>query len=253
MSETAPIQSVVTTLTIVEIMAKSQSPLGVSELARAVNSTKPRIFRHLRTLLNQGYVMQDTATEKYLLTLKIFHLGQLVFEKAAFLSEARRVIPDLMAEIRQTITIGQVEASGIRIMDLLKCRSQIEITTPPGTLLDFHSSAQGKLALAFGPEDLWDKISKIALVAVTPKTITDIGALEKEIQSIKIRGWADAPEQALMGVNAFSAPVFDKDRALVGIITAVGSMQFLNPHTDVELRNSVLQAARRISLRLGYS
>ena len=61
MSENKTIQSVVTTLNVIEIMAEARAPLGVSELARKIGITKPRIFRHLRTLLDQGYVDQAVS------------------------------------------------------------------------------------------------------------------------------------------------------------------------------------------------
>ena len=252
MSDSQVIQSVVTTLSIIEIMAESRMPLGVSEIARTIGITKPRIFRHLRTLLEQGYVMQDPVTEKYLLTLKIFHMGQSVFQQIDFLSEARRVMPNLVSSIKQTVTVGQVEENGIRIMDILKCRSDIEITTPPGSLMGLHSSAQGKLALAFGPSSLWSKVSQGSLTEVTSKTITDISILKEDIQIIKDRGWAEAPEQSLIGINAFAAPIFDERGDLAGIITAVGSVQFLQPKTDARLREAVMTASRKISSRLGY-
>jgi DNA-binding IclR family transcriptional regulator len=252
MSGSKVIQSVVTTLSVIEIMAEARAPMGVSELARKIGITKPRIFRHLRTLLDRGYVEQDPINEKYQLTLKIFHLGQLVFENIDFLHEARRVLPNLVANIKQTITIGQVEDSGIRIMDILKYRSDIEITTPPGSLLGFHSSAQGKVALAFGPNFLWEKVSKASLPKITPKTITDLESLRDEIEKIKRRGWSEAPEQSLIGVNALAAPVLDKDGGLAGIITAVGSATFLRPQEDKDLRQELISTANEISQKLGY-
>jgi IclR family transcriptional regulator, KDG regulon repressor len=252
MAENTSIHSVVTTLNIIETMAESGHPLGVSELARSIGITKPRIFRHLRTLVDEGYVMQNPSTEKYQLSLKLFHIGQSIGERVDFISEARRVMPKLMEDVKQTVTLGQIDENGIRIMDILRCRSAIEITTPPGTLLGFHSSAQGKIALAFGPDSLWEKIENEALVQFTSKTITDIGRLKKEIDSVKTRGWAEAPGQALIGVNAMAAPVFDKYGALEGILAIVGSVQFLEPKKNPELRISLLDAAHQVSLRMGH-
>lgn len=252
MSDSTSIHSVVTTLNIIEHMAKAGTAIGVSELARTIGITKPRIFRHLRTLLEQGYVMQDPITEKYLLTLKLFHLGQSIAEQVDFLSEARRVMPELMSQVKQTITVGQIDDDGIRIMDIMKCRSDIEITTPPGTLLGFHSSAQGKLALAFGPDWAWEKVKQQTLQQFTPKTIIDIEHLQKEIDMVQKRGWAEAPEQAMTGVNALAAPIFDKQGTFAGTITVVGSVQFLKPKSNPELCEAVLEAARQISSRLGY-
>ena len=67
MSDINFIQSVSTSLRILESMAGSGKPVGISELARAINSTKPKVFRHLQTLKREGYVLQDPLNQKYLL------------------------------------------------------------------------------------------------------------------------------------------------------------------------------------------
>ena len=252
MSDSAPIQSVVTTLSILETMAQANGPLGVTELARAVGATKPRIYRHLRTLVDHGYVMQDSQTEKYLLTIKLFHLGQSVAEQIEFLSEARRLMPVLRDQVNQTVSVGQVEEQGVRILDILKNRSEIEITSPPGTLFDFHSSAQGKIALAFGPVHLKTNLKEALLQQWTPKTITDYPTLMEDIDKVHQQGWAVAPEEALIGINALAAPVFERSGALAGTITIVGSVQHIAPLPNPDLISAIQNTAHQISLRLGY-
>lgn len=253
MSDSPPIQSVVTTLTLIEIMARTDGPVGVSELARLLGATKPRVYRHLRTLLDQGYVMQDPLTDKYLLTLKFFHIGQAIAEHIDFLAEARRVMPLLRDRVSQTVSVGQVENDGVRILDILKHRSEIEITSPPGTLFDFHSSAQGKIAVAFGPPEIQENLATQSLRKWTPKTITTLSKLNTEITIVRKQGWAVAPEEALTGINALAAPVFEKPGTLAGTITIVGSVQYITPRPTAELIDAIQSAAREISLRLGYT
>ncbi|PHZ84605.1 IclR family transcriptional regulator [Paremcibacter congregatus] len=253
MSDSAPIQSVATTLTILETMAQTNGPVGVSELARAVGATKPRIYRHLRTLVDHNYVMQDPVTEKYLLTIKLFHIGQSVAGQIEFLSEARRIMPALRQQVNQTVSVGQIEETGVRILDIIKSRSEIEITSPPGTLFDFHSSAQGKIALAFGPQHLWDQTKDQALRQWTHKTITDIPQLETEIDLIRTQGWAVAPEEALIGINALAAPVFERSGVLAGTISIVGSVQHITPQPAPSLIDAIQAAAHQVSLRLGHT
>ena len=252
MSDINFIQSVSTSLRILESMAGSGKPVGISELARAINSTKPKVFRHLQTLKREGYVLQDPLNQKYLLTLKLFHLGQTISESFDFLTEVRRILPMLIDKIQQTVTVGQIDNNGIRILDIFRYPSDIEITSPPGTLLGFNSSAQGKLALAFGPNWVWQKIETEGLKRVNDHTITSIEDLRKEAKIIRQQGWADAPEQTLIGVNAIAAPVFSKTDDLAGMITVVGSVQSLKPKVDKSLLNSLLAAAGQISSRLGY-
>tara|TARA_E500000178_G_C17017045_1_gene753538 strand:+ start:1435 stop:2211 length:777 start_codon:yes stop_codon:yes gene_type:complete len=252
MPETKLIQSVSTSLRILESMAGSGKALGITELARATSSTKPKIYRHLQTLMREGYVMQDPMNQKYLLTLKLFHLGQTISGSFDFLAEVRRILPSMIEKIRQTVTVGQIDDNGIRILDIFRYRSDIEITSPPGTLLGFNSSAQGKLALAFGPEWIWKKLQTQGLHQVTHNTIVDIDELRKEAKIVRQQGWADAPEQTLIGVNAIAAPVFSRTNDLAGIIAVVGSVQSLRPKLDKSLLNSLLSAAEQISSRLGY-
>ncbi|PCI49679.1 MAG: hypothetical protein COB49_04600 [Alphaproteobacteria bacterium] len=253
MSDTTPIQSVVTTLAVLETMAQANGPVGVSDLARAVGATKPRIYRHLRTLVDHDYVMQDPLTDKYLLTMKLFHMGQDIAEQIEFLTEARRIMPILRNQVNQTVSVGQIEENGVRILDILRNRSEIEITSPPGTLFDFHSSAQGKVALAYGPISLREKIKDTPLQQWTKKTVTDITQLFEEIGIIQQQGWAVAPEEALIGINALAAPVFEKSGILAGTITIVGSVQHITAQPASELVIAVQDAAHQISLRLGYT
>ena len=252
MSESASISAVVTALSIIESMADHGDPIGVSDLAKLSGVSKPRTYRHLRTLLERQYVLQDAETDKYFLTLKFFHLGQSIAVGTSFVKEARRVMPELRQKTRHTVTIGQVEDDGVRILDILKHRSDIEIGTPPGSLFDFHSSAQGKIALAFGPNGLLDRIARKKLQRCTEHTNVESESLRFEVAKVTRNGWAVAPEEALMGINALAAPVFDASGELAGTITIVGSIQHLPAQPATDMIMAIKDAATTISSRLGH-
>jgi DNA-binding IclR family transcriptional regulator len=247
-----PIDSVVTTLSIIERMAGAEGAVGVSTLAQAVGSTKARVYRHLRTLVDRGWVEQDADTEKYSLTLRLFHLGQAVAEQTDFLSASRRVIPELGRRTNLSVSVGQIEEDGVRVLDIVKQRSELEISTRPGALFDFHCSAQGKVALAFGPAQLWDRVKRQPLRNWTAHTCTDVGRLETEVRRVRRQGWAVAPEQVLAGINALAAPVFGPDGVLAGTIAVLGSVQFLPPRPVPAQIAAVTDAAAAISARLGF-
>jgi len=252
MSDSTSISAVVTTLTIIETMADFGEPIGVSDLAKRVGANTPRTYRHLRTLVDCEYVMQDAETDKYFLSLKLFHLGQSIAANTSFVNEARKIMPALRQQTGQTVSIGQVEKNGVRILEILRHRSDIEIATPPGTLFDFHSSAQGKIAMAFGPASLLNKIVGKKLTQHTKHTRTDPESLRFEVAKVTRKGWAVAPQEALMGVNALAAPVFDAAGELAGTITIVGSIQHLPATPPPDVVAAVQDAAARVSARLGY-
>ncbi|MCC5867273.1 MAG: IclR family transcriptional regulator [Gammaproteobacteria bacterium] len=253
MAEHEPIDAVLTTLSIIEQLADADGPLGVSEIASAIGSTKPRVYRHLRTLLERRYVMQDPASDKYQLSLRLFHLSQSIPEKTSFVREARTVLPALRDMIQQTVAIGVIEEDGIRVVEILRHRSAIQITTPPGTLFAFHSSAQGKVALAFGAVPGSSAVDHKATGSAGRRPLPSAAQLRKELAQIQAQGWAVAPETVLLGVNALAAPVFDAGGKVCGTIAVVGSVQYVSPQPDGALVSALTTAAGEISHRLGYT
>ena len=246
------IEAVVTTLDIIEHMAQARGPVGVSELASAVSMPKPRIYRHLRTLVSRGYVTQEPQSEKYGLTMRLSHLGRAVADQTGVQVEMRSVMPSLRARVHQSVVVGQIEDDGVRVLDILRQASAVEISSRPGTLFEFHCTAQGKVALAFGPPKLWKRVQRTPLQRFTEATHTDIDRLKAEVDKVRKRGWAVAPGEVLSGINALAAPVFDAAGALVATIGILGSMQHVAARPAPTQVAAVLEAAAEFSRRLGY-
>lgn len=234
---------------VIEVMAEIGQPVGLSDLARRLGVSKVRVFRFLRTLLSIGYVLQDPETEKYRLSYKLYHLGQALADSTDILREARPVMVELRDATGFTVSFSQMEETGMRILDMVRTEQPVVIVTRPGALLDFHASAQGKIALAFGDARLDDA----ALRRWTSETTTDRAAVEAEIRAVRERGWADAPNQTLQGVTAVSAPVFDMKGAFVATLTIAGPTSTIGSPPEPRLIEALSAAARKISANLGNS
>ena len=247
----AGIQSLKSAFRVIEEMAAFGEPVGVTELARLLGIPKTRTFRYLRTLKSLGYVSQDAATEKYRLTLRLYHLGQAVADSTQLLTEARSAMVQLRKDTGLTATLSSIESGGIRVLDIVRAQSAVQIVTRPGALLEFHSSAQGRVALAFGSPGLWKAVRGKPLTGWTPNSNTDLATLEAEVEKTRRRGWATAPEQTLVGINALAAPVVGANRELVATIAVTGSLQQVPADPSEELLAAIVQAARRISENLG--
>jgi len=246
-------QSTQVAFLIIEEMAAVGEPVELSALARRLGMPKPRVHRFLRTLLSVGYVLQDPVSERYRLSLKLFHLGQAVADQTVLLTEARPLMVQLRDATNQTTTLSIIEAVGMRVLDIVRADSPVQIVTRPGALLDFHSSAQGKLALAFGPADAWNVVHAGPLKQWTPLTNTKLSDLVAQVDGVRAQGWAEAPEETLSGVNALSAPVFDATKTLAATITIAGPMAAIPSPPKPEQVKAVRRAAMTISNNLGYT
>ena len=76
--------------------------------------------------------------------------------------------------------------------------------------------------------------------------------LEADLARFRKQGYAAAPEEAMLGINAIAAPVFDKSDAVVAAVAVVGSIQFLPAKPEPKLIKALRDCAELISKRLGH-
>ena len=250
--KTEGVQSVVLTLRILEYLGMVRKPTGVTAIATELGVNKSRIFRHLRTLVNEGYLAQCRDTERYEVGVKFVDLGRAVADRLHVGEIAMPHLISLRDALGHFSVLSEVEAGGVRILATVSGKSPIEIGVKQGSLLSFHSSAQGKIALAFGDEALRCTTLRSRLDLQTPKTIVSATALSKELDKARRQGWAVAPNEALIGLNALAAPVFDATGKLVAAVAVVDSIQFIEAAPSPEQITQVVTAAHRISAALGF-
>lgn len=248
---TSGIQAVEFALHILEYAAQSQASVGVSDLARAFSTTKSRIHRHLQTLVQAGYLVRDVDTERYSVSARLMALGQAVSENFELAAIGRPIARELRDQVGTAVVISQPEYHGVRIITLIPSRNNIEIAVKPGSLLQYHSSAQGKITLAFGDQLLLEQVIERGLEMTTPYTVTDPARLRAEISDVRHQRWAVAPNEAMIGLNALSAPIFDALGNFVGAIALTDSVQFIPAMPTSYQVECLLRAAFRISESMG--
>ena len=247
------VQAVVLALRILEYLAEQGKAVGVTALAQALGTTKSRIYRHLRTLVQQGYIQQSADTDRYRVGTRLLTLGLSVAENFDLTKAAQASFASCATLWGISCVVSQVEAPGVRVLATIPGKSAIEIGVKPGSLLHFHSSAQGKIALAFGSDQLRAAAIRPDLEMMTPQTIVDPKALQKEIQQVRARGWAIAPNETVTGLNTLAAPIFDASGDLIGTVGVVDAIQFVSEQPSDEQIRRIVAAGQAISHALGYS
>jgi len=247
------VQSLVVGLRILETLAKSGGLRGVTELARDLNTSKWVIFRHLHTLCEQGFAVRDPVTEKYEAGRRLQSLKDALPSRYVWVHRARDEMIRLRQEVGLTVSIATIleDRSGVIVVDVESGGGNVLYTLKLGAIFDFHSSAHGKVALAFGDRALLDLTIGRGLRRVAPRTIVSPDALRREIKRVREVGWAAAPEEAEANMNALVAPVFSGHGIYEGSIGIFGPLEQILRDPSPALVRSVMAAARRVSERLG--
>src|SRR6185369_7386227 len=111
----------------------------------------------LQTLARHGFVHQDPASTRYAAGIKLFILGERLRERFDVLAVARDDLIRLRDDTDQPVTLTALVEDQSVVLEVVQGRAIVNFGTQPGTVLDLHASAHGKVALAFGPEALLER------------------------------------------------------------------------------------------------
>jgi len=236
-ADAASLESVDLVLDLIERLAGSSRPLGVSEVARDLSISKARAHRHLRALLRRGYARQDPASERYEIGARLLPLGEMARERFGVLDAMRPEMARLREATGQAVTASVVADGAVTVLEMLPGRTLIEFGVRPGARLELGASAQGLVALAFGDA---------ALMPSPPEP------LRAEVEAVRSQGWATAADRVMRGVNALAAPVFDHRGRCRAALAIVGATQLIAAQPSADQIAEVTAAAARASGRLGW-
>jgi DNA-binding IclR family transcriptional regulator len=248
-SETG-VRSVQLALDVLEAVAFSGEELGVTQLAERLDVTKASVHRHLLTLVERGYLVQNPSTARYGIGAKSRLLARTAPE-----TDLVRLAEGPMWELREalghTVVLSEMTPRGALVLTTVQGTSPIEIGVRPGSELSLHGSAQGKIMLAFSPRPQQERVLARALERFTANTIVEPKRLDDEIARANRLGYVSAPEETMLGLNAIAAPIFDHRDACIAAVAVVGSIQFLPSKPDAQVVAALKSAAQRISRALG--
>ncbi len=250
--ETTGVQAVLFALEILEYVAVQSEAMGVTALAEHFGTNKSRIFRHLRTLAQQGYVVQDQASERYRVGARMIALSHAINESVDIVREAGPVMRKVRNTLNHSVILAMMDRGGVRVVSVQSGTSDIEISVKPGSLLGFHYSAQGKIAMAYSGAAMVKKVLAAGLATRTPQTITSVKELEKELAQIRKQGWAIAPNEAVTGLNALATPILDASGQVVATIAIVDSVQFIAGKPTKLQIDTLISAGQSISESIGF-
>lgn len=236
-------------LRVLEALALSEEPRGVSELGRQVGLTKSNTFRILVTLSNQGYVRSHPETGRYSLTLKIWEQGTRVIQRHPVRRVAQPHLRMLFAQLSETTLLSVLELPDVLYIAKMDSDYPVRASARVGSRVPAWRIASGKSMLAHHPADLVEQI--LAEGKVPPETIRQLMA---ELTEVRERGYAMSFSGSRPGVNSVAAPVWTSDVAPpTAAVSVSGPAERFSLDRMASIGSAVMNTATRISESLGMS
>lgn len=190
---------------VLETLADSGGVSTLSDLAANSGLPMPTIHRLVRTLVQQGYVRQDSA-RRYSLGPRLIRLG----ESAGRLlgNWAVPYLTELMEATGETANLAVLEAGAVVYVGQVPSRHSMRMFTEVGRRVQAHCTAVGKVLLAqLPPAEAAAMLGRGPLPAPTEHTVTDPDALLRQFETIRARGHALDDQEQELGVRCLAVAV----------------------------------------------
>jgi DNA-binding IclR family transcriptional regulator len=199
------IQTVDRALQLLQAFDTPEQALGVTELAAALGVHKSTASRLAGTLAARGFLERPTGSDSFRLGPELARLGLLALEGRDLVDLARPAMQRLADEAGETVNLAVLEGGEAVNVAQEDGRHIVGVGSWAGRRTALHCTANGKALLAFSAiPDL-----PRSLEAFTPRTITKVGELEREIARVRRLGYATNVGELEEGLHAVAAPVLD--------------------------------------------
>jgi DNA-binding IclR family transcriptional regulator len=237
---------------ILETFASQGPELGVSDVSRALGLKKATTHRLLASLLRRGIVAQDRETRRYRLGMKLWELGQLAISQVDWVERVKPYLQGLTDSSGETTHLAVLSDGQALYVEKVESSRSLRMPSQVGRRLPVHCTGVGKALVAFLPEEVLEGLlTRRGLAGMTPNTITDMDALQRELARVRERGYAVDNEEIEEGLRCIAAPVRDHTGHVVAAVSIAGPSSRLRPDTVPAQANDVVAAANGMSLALG--
>ena len=225
---------------------------GVREVATRLKVAKSSAHDLMSSLAKLGF-LHKTEDNRYRLGWRLVTLSETLLATTELRKEARPVLEDLAMQYQETIHLAVLDDTQAVYVDKLEGRQAVRVElTSLGARLYAHCSALGKVLLAYSEEQEVKRIVQTAgLPRFTANTITDEEELLQNLAKIRKQGFAYDLEEILPDLCCVAAPIYEYSGHVIAAISmSIPAFRFRR--SQMEFRDGVMRAAKKISKRLGY-
>jgi DNA-binding IclR family transcriptional regulator len=246
------VQSLVRALDILDAL-KGRQNVRLAELQQELTLSKGTIHRYLSTLIARGYVMQNAKDRTYRLGLAAFQLASAVFDSHLLRESVRSHLEALRDLSGETVHLGVMDRGEVVYIDRVESATPIRAKCDIGQREPLHTTALGKVLLAFRLEEEIRRLLATAnLPGFTRNTITNTEVMIQHLALVRQRGYAIDSEEHSLHLHSFAFPVRDRAGEVIAAVSIDGPAFRFTLEKIATLTGEFLAIAETLSSHLGY-
>ncbi len=236
-------------LDILETLARSQTPLSLTELARKLGRSSSELFRMLAVLEARGYINKGQTTGNYALSLKLYELAHLHPPVMNLLEAASQPMENVTTVLRESCHLSVLRRGKLVVLKEVLSPARVRISVPVGGRFSAVGTVSGRLLLAYLPDELEAFLSNCTEYA--EMSLNDRRTLELKLAEIRETGVSTAVSETHLGVSDAAVLVGNPQIGLCAALAVASLRSTSNPDHFQCIKNQLKQCAQTITQAMG--
>jgi IclR family acetate operon transcriptional repressor len=238
---------------ILRLLAQSDLPLGVTDVADRLSVDPSTAYRLLATLERGGLVAQEADSRKYAIGYGVLEISSALLRRMSVVNAADPFLRSIATKRGESTHVAILDGGRAVFVARQSGAGILRVETTVGSSEPAYCTAVGKALLCDHAEEELRRIYAEPMTRYTPTTITTIADLAVELQRVRRNGFAYDDEELHPGVRCLACPVRDYRGRVVAAFGISMPATRLTRDLIPALAQEVGTASDAISAQLGYT
>jgi len=234
-------------LNVMEILAFAGRPVSVAEVAEGIGADRSTAYRMLMTLLEAGYVTRDESLKTYRLGFRLLSLTRNLLTEGDRSSLVAQVLSSISSRTGETVHYCVHDGDATVLVQRVKGTQLVAVDFQIGDRSPLHCTSIGKAILAFQDVRKVEEVIAGGLPRMAEKTIVDPAQFRKELEKIRVQGYAFDDREFHDDMRCVAVPIFETDGTVRSGISLSGPASRYTFAKLDQLRVEAAEAARELS------
>lgn len=198
-------------LDILDIVASTPKPISATEINEVLNLPKATAHRLCTELEARGYLLKKINGKNYVPGNRLYDMSVGVLANTRFRATRHAILTALSKQVGETCNIAYPDGLYMAYSDRVETTAPLRLQFPIGMRVPLHCTASGKLYLSTLPRNRRKAVvSKLEMEKYAKNTITDVGALLEELETIEKTQVSIDNQELYDDVIAIAVPITDQ-------------------------------------------
>lgn len=186
---------------ILEAMSRGHCHFTLQEMVQETGIPKPTVYRMLQQLESAGILQRDSDDRHYGLGSRLRRIANGLLLNDNLHGARHRILQQLGDAVGESCNLTALSSGEVVYLDRVETAAPLRFYLHPGSRVPVHCSATGKLFLSqLPPRQRQQLLGAGPLEKLTANTLTELSALEAELDRCRRDGYAVDNEEFLPGL-----------------------------------------------------